>query len=204
MEKSRINKTEHISLEKNPVERLLKFIEIYGQLKTTYRSNFVTQEKRESVAEHCWRVALLVMLVAPSLDRKIDVEKALKMALIHDLAESIIGDTDILALFEDEGVNTAKIQNEKNLFCKMSKVIGEELGNEILNLWVEFEENFTYEAKTINALDKIESQMQQNETKSTKWKELEKSGKLSYLESFCDFDSFLKNFKDAVNLRRTK
>lgn len=185
------------------IENLLQVLNLAGKLKTTLRSSLVSQGRKESVADHSWRVALLVILVAPFLDKKINLEKAIKMAIIHDLAESVVGDINIIDTLNNQELNKEKLENEKKVFENIVSHLGTELGSELLLLWNEFEENSSYEAKVINALDKIEAQLQQNESKLSMWKEIEKTGKLQYLESFCDFDAFLKSFKDELITKRT-
>lgn len=65
----------------------LKLIERYkGQF---YWKDYPRLERYESVADHSWRLALLVLLVSDRLSKKINLEKALKMAIIHDIAEII-------------------------------------------------------------------------------------------------------------------
>ncbi len=194
---------EEYSLKGMGVVQVLEFVQRYGKLKNVYRSNCVQDGRKESVAEHCWRLALLVVLVAPGLDQKIDIEKAMKMALIHDLAESVLGDTDILVLMENRSLMSSKEVDEHKQFDEMKKLLGGALGQEFYDLWVEFTENVSYEAKVVNALDKLEAQIQQNEIGSTKWKEFEKSGKLAALESFFTFDTFLNDLKNEINLKRT-
>lgn len=190
-------------MNKNFIENLIQFLQIASNLKTTLRSNQIIKERKESTADHSWRVALLIILVEPFLDKKIDVEKALKMAIIHDLAEALVGDSSILELLNYDELIKKKFDKEHDAFIQFKTLLGDKTGNEIFSLWKEFEENATYEAKTVNALDKLEAQLQQNESKLDTWKEIEKIGKLKYLESFCDFDSFIMNLKEIVKSKRT-
>lgn len=184
-------------------ENLVQFFQIAGRLKTVYRSIEIAKDKKESVAEHSWRVALLVMMVAPKLDKKIDLERAMKMALIHDLAESVVGDTNIITLLKNEQLTQEKFVQEQEVFVQLRALLGDDSGQEILQLWQEFEENQTYEAKTVNAMDKLEAQLQQNESKLSTWEEIAKTGKLDQLESLFEFDSFVWNMKETAKKHRT-
>ncbi len=71
---------------------IIRFFSKIRKLKEIERSGWVVSgvKKPESVADHSFGVALLVMLLGKN--KNIDLEKALKMALIHDLGEAITGD----------------------------------------------------------------------------------------------------------------
>lgn len=184
------------------IEKLIYFLQITSKLKTTLRSTQITESRKESTADHSWRLALLVILVQPFLDKKINTERALKMAIIHDLAEAVVGDIHILDLLNNNELMNKKFESEFNVFTYFKTHLGGEIGSEIFSIWEEFEKNESYEAKTLNALDKLEAQLQQNESKLNTWKEIEKAGKLGYLESFCEFDSFIMNLKEKINSKR--
>lgn len=188
--------------DKSFIEKLIHFLQITSQLKTTLRSTQITECRKESTADHSWRLALLVILVQPFLDVKIDTARALKMAIIHDLAEAVVGDITILDLLNDNSLMIKKFESEFKVFTYFKMLLGEEIGNEIFSIWEEFEKNESYEAKTVNALDKLEAQLQQNESKLNTWKEIEKTGKLEYLESFCEFDSFILDLKNKIKSKR--
>jgi putative hydrolases of HD superfamily len=183
-------------------ENIAQFLQLAGKLKTTFRSIAITPDRKESTADHSWRLALLVILAAPFLDQKINVEKALKMAVIHDLGESIAGDTDIQDLIKNETLQKEKIYQEHQAFIRFRHLLGDVLGGELLDLWLEFEKQISYEAKLIQALDKLEAQFQQNESQLSTWKELQKLGKLKEFESMCDFDSFIRKLKETANAKR--
>ena len=71
--------------------------------------------------------------------------------------------------------------------------------NELYYLWHEFEENETYEAKFINALDKLEAQLQQNKIQDIKSLiDLENNNIFKKIESCFKFDSFIENFKNEI------
>lgn len=55
-------------------------------LKTTYRHCFTEDDRRESVADHSWRIALMAMLLSGEEEfRSVDMNKVIRMCLIHDL-----------------------------------------------------------------------------------------------------------------------
>ena|SRR3989344_5153051 len=71
---------------------LMKFIFDVGKLKETKRTGWIVQgiKNPESVAEHTYRVAMICMVLAKKF--KLNENKLLKMSLIHDLAEELVGD----------------------------------------------------------------------------------------------------------------
>ncbi|MEM5772607.1 MAG: HD domain-containing protein [Candidatus Aenigmatarchaeota archaeon] len=79
-------------------EELIEFFKTIGKLKKIERTGWVTNvgiENPESVAEHSFRSAVLCMIFSDI--KKLDTEKMVRMALIHDLAEALIGDWDNFA-----------------------------------------------------------------------------------------------------------
>ncbi len=69
---------------------LVKFLAEAGKLKAVRRQGWIERgvKKPESVADHCFGTALACMVVPGDVDR----DKAIRMALVHDLAEARVGD----------------------------------------------------------------------------------------------------------------
>ncbi len=108
--------------------------------------------KKESVADHSYRVALIAMLVGDRLG--MDVEKMMKMALLHDVAECIIGDITPHEMEKEE-----KIEMERNAMRELAK----EIGMKYYRLWEEFVEGKSEEAKILQEIDKFEMILQARE-----------------------------------------
>ena len=78
--------------EKNmEIGRLLDFLKTAEQLKCNTRHSYTSSGRLESVAEHSWRLALMAMLVGDEFP-ELDMDKVIKMCLIHDMGEAITGD----------------------------------------------------------------------------------------------------------------
>src|SRR6056297_1491823 len=75
--------------------KVLKLLNLAEKLKFELRHSWLSNGRQESVAEHSWRLALMVVLLAPHLGEPVNMEKALKMALIHDLVEAEAGDVPV-------------------------------------------------------------------------------------------------------------
>ena len=122
------------------------------KLKSLKRKGWVLRgiSDTESVADHSYSVSMLVMVMAEKL--KLDTEECIKIALIHDLAESVVGD---LTPFDD------KYSKKKELEDKAMTKIIEETGLLFIGqLWKEYMEQKTTEAKLVSDMDKIEMVIQ--------------------------------------------
>lgn len=179
-------------------DTLLKFLHLSERLKNELRNGYTSTERRESVADHTWRTSLMVILLANFLDQPISIEKALKISIVHDLAELITGDKPYFFYEGKEELQRIKAEEELEAMQKIKNSLPEEIGNELLKLWQEYEEGQTYEAKFIKALDKMEAQIQHNEMSFTNWNDYDKKYALTRLNDYCSFDSFLTKFKNLI------
>lgn len=136
---------------------LIKFSKIVGGLKRLKRTGWVLNniDNPETVAEHSFRLAILVMILAPKLG--VDQLKAIKMALIHDIGEAKIGD---IVIYDGEKIlndPNIKIKNERKALAKILSLIDTE---HYIELFDEFEQQHTLEAKLVKQLDKLEMAIQ--------------------------------------------
>lgn len=139
---------------------ILKFAEIVCKLKKITRTGWTLFHvpRPESVADHSLGVAFLAMILAPRA--RVDQLKVIKMALIHDLAESITGDivteygSKIISDPEDK--KAKEIQAMKNILSLLDN-------KEYFELFREFEQNKTLEANFVKGLDKLEMAIQAND-----------------------------------------
>lgn len=137
--------------------KILDFAFILGKLKKTKRTGWVREKvpNPESVAEHSFRMAVLAMIFAPSIGA--DPVKTIKMALVHDIGEAETGDI-VTARGMNAGLNLEdKIIKERKAFLKIFSLIN---GDEYVQLFDEFENNQTKEAKLVKQLDKLEMAIQ--------------------------------------------
>ena len=87
-------------------KELLDILAVAAKLKTTMRHCVTAGDRRESVAEHCWRTALMAMLLTGVEDlRDLDMNKVIRMCLIHDLGEAFTGD---IPVFRKTGEDSAR------------------------------------------------------------------------------------------------
>lgn len=69
-------------------QKIIDFLHEAEKLKTVMRHSWLSSDRRESVAEHSWRMALMAMLMQPHLEHEVDLLKAIKLTLVHDLVET--------------------------------------------------------------------------------------------------------------------
>jgi len=134
-----------------------KFMGHVGDLKKLDRTGWVKCgiQNPESVADHSFRTAIMALVLADKAG--VDQNKAVKMALIHDLAESIVGDLTP----SDEVSPEEKHQLEVDAFRKLCADIDN--GDALLGLFQEFEDGKTPEAQFVKRLDKLEMMFQAHE-----------------------------------------
>ena len=141
---------------------VLDFIEEIGVLKNLPRTGwrFRGIKDAESIADHCYRVSLLSMILSDVLTEqgiKLNVEKVMRIALLHEVAEARIGDVPFPALeYIPEDVKEA---GERAAVTSMFKNFGA-LQKGYIDLWDEFEGRTSLEGKLVRAADKLELMIQ--------------------------------------------
>lgn len=139
------------------LEKQIAFIKQAEGLKSVTREAWTSDGRRESTAEHSWRLTLLAGLLAPSFE--VDIRKTLMMCLIHDLGELYIGDISAVSKPDEDEKHRAEERDVRRVLS----MLPEEQGREFLALWQEYNENTTAEAKLVKALDKAETIIQHNQ-----------------------------------------
>ncbi|KAF0716431.1 Aste57867_2855 [Aphanomyces stellatus] len=141
----------------------VEFLRICGNLKRLKRTGWVNHKvnQPESVADHMYRMAMCTMLLDG--DSTLDRTRCIKMAIVHDLAESYVGD-----ITPHDGVsNDDKHRLEKNAIDDICEKLGHsQAAMEIKELWHEYENASTDEAKMVKDFDKFEMILQADEYES--------------------------------------
>jgi putative hydrolases of HD superfamily len=158
---------------KRQIASILKVLTLSERLKFELRHSYTSSGRQESVAEHTWRMSLMAVLIEPLLQQKVDPARLLKMIIIHDLVEAEARDISALDVLRDPEIKTQKIEKERQAIENLRSVLKETNGQEIYDLFYEFEDKETYEAKVANALDKLEVQLQHNHADFSTWEEIE-------------------------------
>lgn len=182
---------------KNHGKSILDFLHAIEQLKQELRHSWTSNGRQESVAEHSWRLALMLVVCAPYLDKKIDLLKAIKMALFHDLGEAKIGDQHYLDINASEESKNNRLHKEGVAVSELTHLLVPQ-GQAIFNLWQEFEEKNSEEAKIVYFLDKLEACIQHNEADILTWTQREIDSLEEYFNNLTIEDSFLLNLRDLI------
>lgn len=129
------------------------FLRGAGRLKDTPRSGFTAEGRRESVAEHSWRLALMTLALAERAGA--DPLRALKLALVHDLGEALGGDLPA----PEQGPEDGRAARERADLAALLAPAPGALRAEVAALWEEYAAGRTAEARLVKALDKLETIM---------------------------------------------
>ena len=136
----------------------LAFLREAERLKDVLRSGRTSQGRRESTAEHTWRLCLMAMVFADGLDG-VDVARLLKICLVHDLGEALGG--DVPAVLQVAGAG--KAEWERADLVTLTASLPSSRRDKILALWDEYEAAVTPEAVLAKGLDKLETILQHNQ-----------------------------------------
>ena len=158
----------------NNIAFLLRdFLADSEKLKIELRHSYLSNGRTESVAEHVWRMSLLALMVEPYLKQKINVERFLKIIIVHDLVEIYAGDIPMTESVKSNQIKKLKEINETKAIEKIKAKLPSLVGENFYDLWREYEKNETIESRVAHALDKIEAQAQHNEAGIDTWVEEE-------------------------------
>lgn len=160
-------------------DELLKFFEDINKLKSTARAGWVRCgiKNPESVADHTFRTAMMAMVLGDSL--QLDVEKVLRMALLHDLAEVVTGD---ITPYDDESPEEKRRKEGIALYGLLQQIPNRD---KYMELWQEYDQQLSVEAKLVRNVDKLEMALQADEYKQ-KFPECDLSEFFSDAEKYFD------------------
>lgn len=152
-------------------EDLLKQIEFIKEIdKIKYiqrRTKLFNSDRNENDAEHSWHLALMAMVLSEYSDQKIDLLKVLKMVLIHDIVEIDAGDTFIYDQNKSHDNTEEELKSARRIFG----ILPETQAQEFIEIWMEFEEGLSNEAKFARSMDRLEPLLQNTSNNGGTWKE---------------------------------
>ena len=141
---------------------LIDFLAKIEKLKCNTRHCWTSSGRQESVADHSWRLAVLALLVAGEFP-DVDIDKVVRMCLIHDFGEAVTGDIPSFLKTEKDEIN------ETSAISDLLKLLPHDISHEFSLLFTEMEALNTSEAKLFKALDKIEALLTHNESPLETW-----------------------------------
>ncbi len=173
-------------------QELLEILSVAEKLKCITRHSDTSSGRRESVAEHSWRLSLMCLLLEEEFPDT-DILKVLKMCIIHDLGEAFTGD---IATFNKTDADAKMEEARFNEWIETFPLFQKQQFSQLLR---EMEELKTKEAKLYKALDKLEAVIQHNESDIASWLPLEYDLQLSYGQENVEFSPYLKNLKVHID-----
>lgn len=140
-------------MKTSEINFFLESLELKDEKRTGWQLRNI--EKPETVAGHTWNVTLLTLIYTP---KELDQHKAMKLATIHDLGETEIGDIAKRKIEHQQKITDKEKQKlEEKTVKKLSEKINQE---ELLKLWKEYEKRKTPEAQFVKDMDLIDMVLQ--------------------------------------------
>lgn len=173
------------------ISELLHSLRVAEKLKNTTRHSYTSGGRHESVAEHTFRTTLMAYFIKDEFPEA-NIDKVIKMCLIHDLGEAFTGD---IPAFEK---TQSDEENERQILYNWVKGLPNPFNNEMLALYEEMEERKTLEAKIYKALDGLEAIISHNEADLSTWSDNEYELNLVYAADKCVFSEYLTKLRKAL------
>ena len=173
------------------VRALLDVLHIAERLKDELRHCETSRGRRESVAEHSWRLALMAFFMKDEFPA-LDMDKVIKMCLIHDLGECFIGDIPCFAKTETDE------ENEEKQLRAWTATLPEPYCGEMAALYDEMLALETTEARIYKALDNMEAVLQHNESPISTWEPHEYELNLTYAADKAAFSPYMTALRQAI------
>lgn len=170
---------------------LLDLLRTAGKLKDTTRHCYTPEGRHESVAEHSWRLALMAYWLSDEFP-ELDMNRVIRMCLIHDLGEAFTGDIPVFDKTE------ADETREAALLSAWVEAMPEPLRGEMQALYEEMEARTTGEAKLYKALDGLEALISHNESDISTWEPNEYDLQLTYAQERMKFSDYMMALREEI------
>ena len=171
--------------------KLLEVLSVAERLKDTTRHCYTTKGRHESVAEHSWMMTLMAFFMRDEFP-EVDMDKVIRMCIIHDLGECFTGD---IPTFEKTAANE---DTEENLLNSWVDSLPENYAKEMRELYKEMAERNTLEAKMYKAIDGLEALVQHNLSDISTWIPREYELNRTYADDKVAFSEYLKSLREEI------
>lgn len=173
------------------VRAYLDVLHIAERLKDELRHCDTSKGRRESVAEHSWRMTLMAFFMKDEFP-EVDIDKVIKMCMIHDLGECFTGDIpSFLKSSADE-------QKEDQALEQWVVSLPAPYAQELRALYAEMNARQTPEAKLYKVIDKLEAVIQHNESDISSWMPNEYALNLTYADDVVAYSAYLRQLREAI------
>ena len=173
------------------VKKYLETIHLAEGLKDELRHCYTSKGRHESVAEHSWRITLMAYFLKDEFPEA-DIDKVIRMCIIHDLGEVFTGD---IPTFMKTGADETV---EENLLDKWVASLPSPYNQEMKELYREMKEHKTIEAKIYKAMDSLEALISHNESDIQTWSENEYSLNMTYADDRVAFSEYLTKLRELI------
>ena len=173
------------------VRELLNALSVAERLKDTTRHCYTAGGRHESVAEHSWMMTLMALFLKDEFP-DVDMDKVIRMCIIHDLGECFTGD---IPTFDKAADDEAL---EEKLLSRWVDGLPEGLSAELRSLYAEMALLQTAEAKLYKAIDNLEAVIQHNHSDISTWIEKEYTLNLTYGNDKVAFSPYLTELRQAI------
>ena len=171
--------------------KLLDVITTAEQLKNTTRHCYTSGGRHESVAEHSWMAALMAYFLRDEFPEA-DMDKVIRMCLIHDLGEAFTGD---IPSFDKTAADEATEESRLNQWVRS---LPAPYGQQMQSLYEEMAQRQTLEAKIYKAIDNLEAVIQHNLSDLSTWIPLEYELNQTYGNDKVAFSDYLTALRREV------
>lgn len=170
----------------------LQVMHLAERLKNNTRHSWTSAGRHESVADHSWRLCLMALLVRDEFPQA-DMDKVLRMCVVHDLGEAFTGD---IPTFEK---NEEDERTEAALLRQWAEALPAPYNTELPALFDEMDALQTEEARIYKALDNLEAVIQHDEADIATWLPLEYDLQLRYGADKVQFSAYLRQLKAQID-----
>jgi putative hydrolase of HD superfamily len=160
---------ERLDVDPERFRRQIAFLLEVDKLKKVLRQTILTDySRRENSAEHSWHIALSIMVVSEyARERELDLFRVMKMLLVHDLVEIDAGDTYCYDAVGREDQSEREQQAAERIFG----LLPDDQATIFRQLWQEYEDKATPEAKFAHALDRFQPFLHNYVTRGKSWRQ---------------------------------
>ena len=170
---------------------LLEIMKVAERLKDTTRHGYTSAGRHESVAEHCWMSCLMAFMLKEEFPQA-DMDKVIRMCLIHDLGEAFTGD---IPAFDKTAADEVREEQMLNAWVRS---LPADKAEEMMALYREMEARQTLEAKIYKTIDGLEAVVQHNLSPISTWLPNEYEMNKTYAMDRVEFSEYMKQLRQEI------
>ena len=170
---------------------LLEILTVAERLKDATRHCYTSGGRHESVAEHCWMMTLMAFLMKEEFPEA-DMDKVIRMCIIHDLGEAFTGDIPVF------NKTAADEEKEEAMLYGWVQSLPKDKAEEMMALYAEMEARETLEARIYKTIDGLEAVIQHNFSDISTWLPNEYALNQTYAQDRVGFSAYLTELREEM------